>query len=286
MPLLIEPEQLASRLEDGSLMVLDARFSLTDPGQGQMMYNREHIPGALYADMERDLSGPVISGKTGRHPLPELKEWQVTLRRWGIDKHSQVVVYDDGVHAMAARAWWLLRWAGVSQAMILHGGMKAWQEGCYPVTALEPEVTPSQMELSTAQMPTVSAANLMSEIDDPGTSLTHTLIDARSYERFRGEGETIDPIAGHIPGAICHPFTENLDNSDRFLPADHLRDIFTALIGDDPQPVFYCGSGITACHNIFAMALAGLPGATLYPGSWSEWITDPRHPVAGNSSSF
>ncbi|WP_066015807.1 sulfurtransferase [Endozoicomonas atrinae] len=280
MPLLIEPEMLATLLKDEHLVVLDARFSLADPKQGRVMYNQGHIPGALHADLEADLSGLIIPGKTGRHPLPEQAEWQATLRRWGIERHTQVVVYDDGGHAMAARAWWLLRWAGISQAMILHGGMKAWQAGRYPVTTEVSEVAESQGDFTMGHMPTVSAQDLMAQIEAEGTGQRYKLIDARAYERFRGEEETMDSQAGHIPGAICHPFAENLGEDGRFLSADNLREIFTSLVGEDSRPVFYCGSGVTACHNIFAMELAGFSGATLYPGSWSEWITDPRHPVA------
>ncbi len=280
MPLLIEPEMLATLLKDERLVVLDARFSLADAKQGWGMYNQGHIAGALYADLEEDLSGSIVPGVTGRHPLPEQKDWQATLRRWGIDKDSQVVVYDDGGHAMAARAWWLMRWAGISQCMILHGGMKAWQAGRYPVTTDISDVVESQSDFSTGHMPTVSAVDLLKEMKPEGKGLSRKLIDARAYERFRGEEETMDSLAGHIPGAVCHPFAENLDEDGRFLSADHLREIFTSLVGEDSRPVFYCGSGVTACHNIFAMELAGLSGATLYPGSWSEWITDPRHPVA------
>ena len=279
MPLLIEPEMLATLLKDQHLVVLDARFSLADPKQGRVMYHQGHIPGALYADLEADLSGLIIPGKTGRHPLPEQADWSATLRRWGIDKYSQVVVYDDGGHAMAARAWWLLRWAGITHAMILHGGMKAWQAGRYPVITDVSEVAESQADFTMGHMPTVSAQDLMSQLETEG-SLGYKLIDARAYERFRGEDETLDSQAGHIPEAVCHPFVENLDENGRFLSADHLREIFTSLVGEDSRPVFYCGSGVTACHNIFAMELAGLSGAILYPGSWSEWITDPRHPVA------
>ncbi|WP_257283241.1 sulfurtransferase [Endozoicomonas sp. SESOKO1] len=279
MTLLIEPEMLATLMKDKHLVVLDARFSLADPKQGRVMYSQGHIPGARYADLESDLSGLIIPGKTGRHPLPEQADWQATLRRWGIDRDAQVVVYDDGGHAMAARAWWLLRWAGITHAMILHGGMKAWQAGRYPVTTDVPEVVESQGDFTIGHMPTVSAQDLMAQLETEGGP-GHKLIDARAYERFRGEEETMDSLAGHIPGAVCHPFTENLDDNGRFFSADHLREIFTSLVGEDSRPVFYCGSGVTACHNIFAMELAGLSGATLYPGSWSEWITDSRHPVA------
>ena len=158
--------------------------------------------------------------------------------------------------------------------------MKAWQAVRYPLTTEVPEVAESLSDFTMGHMPTVSAQDLMAQIEVEGTGQRHKLIDARAYERFRGEEETMDSQAGHIPGAICHPFAENLGEDGRFLSADNLREIFTSLVGEDTRPVFYCGSGVTACHNIFAMELAGFSGATLYPGSWSEWITDPRHPVA------
>lgn len=280
MPLLIEPEMLVTLLRDEHLVVLDARFSLAEPKQGRVMYHQGHIPGAVYVDLEKDLSGLIVPGETGRHPLPKTEDWLATLRSWGVDEQSQVVVYDDGSHAMAARAWWLLRWSGVSQVKILHGGMKAWLAGRYPVKAdilARPE---SQHWFSTGHMPVISAEDLLVEMESEGSGFLHKLIDARAYERFRGEEESLDSVAGHIPGAVCRPFTENLDEDGRFLSADNLREIFTSLIGEDYRPVFYCGSGVTACHNIFAMEYAGLSGATLYPGSWSEWITDPRRPVA------
>ncbi|MFK0570687.1 sulfurtransferase [Endozoicomonas sp.] len=280
MPLLIEPEMLATLLKDEHLILLDARFSLAEPKQGRVMYLQGHIPGATYGNLEEDLSGLIVPGKTGRHPLPEPEDWLATLRSWGIDEQSQVVVYDDGSHAMAARAWWLLRWAGVFQVKILHGGMKAWLAGRYPVTADIPKRPESQHRFSTGYMPVVSAEDLLVEMESEGNGQLHKLIDARAYERFRGDEESLDPVAGHIPGAVCRPFTENLDEDGRFLSADNLREILTSLIGEDSRPVFYCGSGVTACHNIFAMEYAGLSGATLYPGSWSEWITDPGHPIA------
>ena len=272
--MLIEPEMLATLLQDPNLILLDTRFNLANVRQGRMMHQQGHIPGALYADLEKDLSGAIILGKTGRHPLPEPIQWQSTLRNWGVNNHSTVVVYDDGGHAMAARAWWLLRWAGVTKVRILHGGMKAWQAARYPITAKTSNPSPSLSAFATGQMPTISSAELLAALEKP-----LTLIDARAYERFRGEEEAIDCAAGHIPGAVCHPFTNNLDENGRFLTPERLHDMLTALIGNNNKPIFYCGSGVTACHNIFAMELAGLSGAVLYPGSWSEWITDLRRPV-------
>ncbi|WP_067520307.1 sulfurtransferase [Endozoicomonas ascidiicola] len=278
MTLLIEPEMLATLLNDEQLVVLDARFSLADIKLGRVMYDQGHIPGAIYADLEKDLSGDIIPGKTGRHPLPESSDWLETLSRWGITESSQIVVYDDGGHAMAARAWWLLRWAGLRHVSVLHGGMKAWLGGRYPVTADTSETIPVLNHLTTGHMPVISADDLQAQIVSGG--LLNPLVDARAHERFRGEEESIDPIAGHIPGATCHPFTDNLNDDGRFLPPEQLNEIFSSLTTGSASLVFYCGSGVTACHNILAMEYAGLHGAVLYSGSWSEWITNPERPVA------
>ena len=282
MTQLIEPEMLATLLNHERLVVLDARFSLADGTQGRRMYEQNHIPGAIYVDLEKDLSGEIIPGKTSRHPLPDGDVWLSALRRWGINDYVRVVVYDDGGHAMASRAWWMLRWAGVKKAMVLHGGMKAWQAGRYPLTTDVPAPVPDDHLLTIGHMPLVSADELQSQIQ--GGGLQHALVDARAPERFRGDEESMDAAAGHIPGAVCHPFTDNLDDNGRFLSPENLRAHFSALIGDDASPVFYCGSGVTACHNILAMEYAGLLGAVLYPGSWSEWITDPERPVARGDS--
>ncbi|UYM15238.1 sulfurtransferase [Endozoicomonas euniceicola] len=273
---LIEPEVLATLLNDERIVIIDARYNLSKPFAGHALYNQNHLPGAFYAHLEDDLSGTIIPGKTGRHPLPEPDVFAVRVRFWGIDDDAHVVVYDDGSHAMAARAWWQLRWIGVKHVSVLHGGFKAWLAGRYPLTSERPEIRFSHFISHLHDEETVSAQDILNQLDEP----RFRLVDARSYERFAGESEPIDARAGHIPGALCHPFSENMDDDGRFLAADRLRQTFNALLPSDLKPVFYCGSGVTACHNLLAMEYAGLPGAKLYPGSWSEWITDGTRPVA------
>ncbi|RWU26652.1 sulfurtransferase [Pseudomonas alkylphenolica] len=281
MPLaqLITAQQLADRLEAPALVILDCRFALEDVDYGQRSYAEGHIAGAHFADLERDLSGPVIKGVTGRHPLPDPQRLVEKLRAWGIDNDSDVVLYDDGPGAFAARAWWLLAWLGKrSGVFILDGGLKAWHAAGLPLS-LDP---PSKREGSFSGAPDesllISAEQLGERLNQPGL----TLIDARGLPRFRGEVEPIDPVAGHIPGAQCAAFTDNLDADGRFLEPELLKKRFAQKLGkrSPDQLVAYCGSGVTACHNLFALALAGYPLGTLYAGSWSEWITDPQRQVA------
>ena len=275
---LIEPEVLATLLNNERVVILDARFDLASPTAGRLFYNQSHLPGAYYADLEDDLSGTIISGQTGRHPLPEPDVFAEKLRVWGIDDDTHVVVYDDGGYAMAARAWWQLRWIGVQHVSVLHGGYKAWIAGKYPVTSETPAVHFSHFisRLHDQDQDLVSASDILHQLENP----VMCLVDARSHERYAGESEPIDARAGHIPGAICHPFSDNMDDEGRFLPPEQLRETFAVLLPEGLEPVFYCGSGVTACHNLLAMEYAGLSGAKLYPGSWSEWITDESRPVA------
>lgn len=280
MPLaqLITPPQLTERLGSPGLVILDCRFALEDPDYGQRSYAEGHIEGAHFADLERDLSGPVIKGRSGRHPLPDPQRLVERLRAWGVDNDSQVVLYDDGPGAYAARAWWLLAWLGKRDAVfLLDGGLKAWHAAHLPLS-LDP---PPQREGSFAGEPDlallIDAEQLANRLDAPDL----TLIDARALPRFRGEVEPIDPVAGHIPGAQCATFTDNLGADGRFLPPEQLRQRFDQkLAGRAPQQlVAYCGSGVTACHNLFALALAGYPLGRLYAGSWSEWINDADHAI-------
>lgn len=285
MPLaqLITAQQLAERLEASALVILDCRFALEDIDYGQRSYAEGHIEGAHFADLERDLSGPVIKGVTGRHPLPDPQRLVERLRAWGIDNDSDsdsdIVLYDDGPGAFAARAWWLLAWLGKrSGVAILDGGLKAWHAAGLPLS-LDP---PAKREGTFSGEPDVSlvvdAAQLSERLGKPDL----TLIDARGLPRFRGEVEPIDPVAGHIPGAQCAAFTDNLGPEGHFLPVDQLKKRFAEKLGKraPEQLVAYCGSGVTACHNLFALALAGYPLGKLYAGSWSEWITDPQRQVA------
>ncbi len=281
MPLaqLITPTQLAERLGAPGLVILDCRFALEDVDYGQRSYALGHIAGAHFADLERDLSGPVVKGVTGRHPLPDPQRLVERLREWGMDNDSQVVLYDDGPGAFAARAWWLLAWLGKREGVsILDGGLKAWHAAHQPLS-LDP---PAKREGTFTGAPdmklVIDAEHLANGLGNPEM----TLIDARGLPRFRGEVEPIDPVAGHIPGAQCAAFTDNLGPDGHFLPAEQLKQRFAQkLAGRAPeQVVAYCGSGVTACHNLFALALAGYPLGRLYAGSWSEWINDPGHGVA------
>jgi thiosulfate/3-mercaptopyruvate sulfurtransferase len=281
MPLaqLITPEHLHARLPEPNLVVLDCRFALDDPTYGARSYGEGHIPGARFADLEHDLSGPKIKGVTGRHPLPEAAALVNRLRAWGIDNDSQIALYDDGPGAFAARAWWLLAWLGKRDGVfLLDGGLKAWKEAGLPLGAESPLVQPGQFDGQPDTSLLLAAGQLQQRLG----SAELTLLDARALPRFRGEVEPLDPVAGHIPGAQCAVFTDNLGADGRFLPAEQLRARFDALRGTRPLEslVAYCGSGVTACHNLFAMSLAGYPLAPLYAGSWSEWITDPARPVA------
>jgi len=281
MPLaqLITPQQLAECLDAPGLVILDCRFALEDVDYGQRSYAEGHIAGAHFADLERDLSGPVVKGRTGRHPLPDPQRLVERLREWGVDNDSQVVLYDDGPGAFAARAWWLLAWLGKREAVfILDGGLKAWHAAHLPLSLDSPARREGTFSGDPDMKLLIDATHLGKRLDDPAL----TLIDARGLPRFLGEVEPIDPVAGHIPGAKCAAFTDNLGADGRFLPTDKLKQRFAEkLAGRSPEDlVAYCGSGVTACHNLFALALAGYPLGRLYAGSWSEWINDPQRGVA------
>lgn len=281
MPLaqLITAPALHARLGNTDLVLLDCRFALDDPTYGQRAYNAGHLPGACFADLEQDLSGPIYKGVTGRHPLPDAGTLNQRLRAWGINADSQVVLYDDGPGAFAARAWWLLAWLGKRNGVhLLDGGLRAWQDAGLPLDTQPAQPTPGTFDGQPDAQLLLSAEQLQQRLHDPQL----TLLDARALPRFRGEVEPLDPVAGHIPGAQCAVFTDNLNADGRFLPAAQLRERFDALRGARPASalVAYCGSGVTACHNLFALSLAGYPLAPLYAGSWSEWITDAERPIA------
>ena len=281
MPLaqLISPQQLAERQQSSGWVILDCRFALEDPDYGWCSYAEGHIEGAQYADLERHLSGPVTKGVTGRHPLPAADTFARQLRAWGISADTDVVLYDDGPGAYAARAWWLLAWLGKRDGVfILDGGLKAWHAAGFPLSLDAPVVEPGTFAGTPDHRLLLDAEHLQKRLGQPGL----TLIDARAQPRFRGEVEPIDPIAGHIPGAQCAAFSENLGSDGRFLPAEQLKQRFAAQLQGRPaqELVAYCGSGVTACHNLFALSLAGYPLGKLYAGSWSEWITDPARGIA------
>lgn len=281
MPLaqLISPQQLAERQKSAGLVILDCRFALEDPDYGRCSYAEGHIEGAQYADLERHLSGPVTKGVTGRHPLPAADTLVRQLRAWGINADTDVVLYDDAPGAFAARAWWLLAWLGKRDGVfILDGGLKAWHGAGFPLSLDAPIIEAGTFNGTPDNHLLLDAEHLQKRLGQPGL----TLIDARAQARFRGEVEPIDPVAGHIPGAQCAAFNENLGSDGRFLPAEQLKQRFAAqLQGRSPEElVAYCGSGVTACHNLFALSLAGYPLGKLYAGSWSEWITDPQRAIA------
>jgi thiosulfate/3-mercaptopyruvate sulfurtransferase len=268
-------ERLASAPE--SVLVFDCSFDLANPDAGEKAYAGGHIPGAHYLHLERDLSG-AKTGKNGRHPLPDRAALVDTLASRGLMQGQQVVAYDAQGGMFAARLWWLLRWLGHDSVALLDGGLQAWQGAGY---ALETEPAGRKQGNFKAGAPlavTVDAHALEQNL----TTHERLVVDARSPDRYRGENETIDPVAGHIPGAVNRFFKDNLGSDGRFKPAHTLRDEFKAVVGST-QPehvVLQCGSGATACHNALAMEIAGLHGAALYPGSWSEWCADPSRPVA------
>ncbi|WP_438873091.1 sulfurtransferase [Paractinoplanes toevensis] len=270
-PVLITAADLYRRVaEPDGPVLLDVRWQLGDP-HGADHYREAHIPGARYVDLETELSGPHAPG-AGRHPLPGIEQLQKAARRWGITRERGVVVYDNTGGLAAARAWWLLRWAGVPDVRILDGGLTAWRTEGYGVGQGEARPRPaSDIVLDGGHLPVLSA-------DEAATlPATGTLLDARAGERYRGEVEPIDPRAGHIPGAISAPTTGNLRAGvPLFKSADELRERFAGVRG---QVGVYCGSGVTAAHEIAALAVAGIDAA-LYPGSWSAWSADPDRPVA------
>lgn len=273
----VSTETLAEHLEDPNWVIVDCRFTLTDTEAGRRAYALGHLPGARYAHLDEDLSAPK-SGSNGRHPLPDPAVFAQTLGRWGIAAGKQVVLYDDSFGAMAVRLWWMLRWMGHDAVALMDGGLPKWQREKRPMTAEMPAVAPTVFVAQMREGMRVDA-NAVLTASKAGSEL---LLDARPEMRFLGEMEPIDPVAGHVPGAVNLPFDDNLDLGGTFLGTDELRELYEGLLdGRKPEQVIHmCGSGVTACHNLLAMEIAGLPGAKLYPGSWSEWIADPSHPIA------
>lgn len=257
-----------------ALVVLDTSFDLADTAAGERSYREAHIPGALYVHLDRDLSA-AKTGRNGRHPMPTREAFARTVGGWGIGPGTQVVVYDRQGSMYAARAWWMLRWLGHAAVALLDGGLPAWQKAGGAVDSAVP--APRALDAyppADALVSTIDADTLAARLGQV------RLVDARAAERFRGDVEPLDAQAGHIPGAINRFFKDNLDADGHFKPADRLRTEWTPLLAGGAPVVHQCGSGATACHNIFAMQLAGLGPATLYPGSWSEWSADPSRPIA------
>jgi thiosulfate/3-mercaptopyruvate sulfurtransferase len=279
---LISSKELVPHLEKVGWAVVDCRFHLAEPDRGEAEYLEAHIPGAVYAHLDRDLSA-AKTGANGRHPLPSVEEMSHRFSAWGIDSNIRVVAYDADAGQIASRLWWMLRYLGHDRVAVLDGGFKTWWESGLSVLggreqrasrSFQPEVRPSMR---------IDINHLL----DPEFRKMNLLIDARAAERYRGEEEPLDPVAGHIPGARNHPWQENVDEKGRFLPAPTLRARFASLLGNRPPEatVVYCGSGVTACHNLLAMEQVGIRGPRLYPGSWSEWCADLSRPIeTGNVS--
>jgi thiosulfate/3-mercaptopyruvate sulfurtransferase len=269
--ILVSTAELAAHPE---WRVFDCRHDLAKPALGEEQYREAHIRGALFAHLERDLSAPK-TGRNGRHPLPDPKDFVKWVEKSGILPTDQVVCYDAGNGAMAARLWWMLRWIGHEALAVLDGGLAKWLAEKRPVTAEVPRFQPSQYTLKRKPQGQVSVA------DVEGRGKEMLLLDARAPARYRGEQEPIDPIAGRIPGARNRFNMDNVSPQGRFKSADQLQQEFQAVLGDraPSEVVHYCGSGVAACHNLLAMELAGLPGGRLFAGSWSEWSADPKRPV-------
>jgi len=274
MPMLLSATQLNDGLAAGDCIVVDCRFDLADTGRGRAEWLAGHIPGARYAHLDDDLSSPVRAD-TGRHPLPETAAFAGYLSSIGWRPDRLLVAYDEGANAIAARLWWLMRYHSLP-ATLLDGGLAAWRAAGLSLETGEPAVEPSPvpaLQVDVGQV--VTTPQLAEQLP------SLTVLDARTSERFTGADEPLDARAGHIPGALNRPFGHNLHLNGRFKDPDDLRDEFEILLEDYSEPVVHsCGSGVTACHNLFAMELAGLAGSRLYPGSWSEWIRDSARPIA------
>lgn len=274
---LVSAETLANHLDKSDWVVFDCRFSLADCKTGEKSYRLEHIPGARYAHLNTDLSSPVKS-YTGRHPLPDFTLLTRKLGAWGVNNRSQIVVYDDAGGPFAGRMWWLLRCMGHDRVAVLDGGIRRWQTLGLPLTTHLPRIAPGQFRSYLDNRTWLSAE----QIENSLAKREITLIDARTPERFQGLQEPIDPVAGHVPKALNRPFQLNLDANGMFLAPGTLKSQFQQLISPNKpeQAVHMCGSGVTACHNLLAMEIAGLSGSRLYAGSWSEWIVNKNRPVA------
>lgn len=279
---LIDAATLLNHIDGPDWLIFDVRYSLADPEAGGHAYEHGHIPGARFLSQNSQLAGQ-CTGSNGRHPLPALQDLQALLRQHGLAPGMRVVVYDENDAAFAARAWWLIRWAGHSDVRVLNGGWQAW---CAAGGAVDRQThEPANADLGAGaqaladrpSMPVTSAADILAGAAAPDA----VLLDARAATRYRGETEPLDPVAGHIPGALNRPVTRNVGPDGRFRDAAQLREEFLDLLDgrSSSQVIHYCGSGITACHNILAMEVAGLPGSVLYPGSWSEWCSDSSRPV-------
>ena len=273
---LISVPDLAQHLDDPAFVIFDCRHELTNPEFGIKAYAQSHIPNARFAYVDRDLAAP-LTGRNGRHPLPDPDVFADWLSRMGVSNGKQVVGYDNAAGVYGSRLWWMLRWMGHQGVAVLDGGWQAWLAAGQPVTAEVPMPKPSRFT-GTAQKSPVDAKYVLEHLHSPDM----VLIDARANDRYHGQNETIDPIGGHIPGALNRFFKDNLTPQGCFKSPEQLRDDFRPFVGNgSPEKIVsQCGSGVTACHNLLAMEIAGLKGGRLYPGSWSEWIAEPSRPRA------
>ena len=274
---LVSTEALAAQIAQPGLVIVDCRFALDDIDWGERAYLEAHVPGARYAHLDRDLSG-TKNGRNGRHPLPDQSTLVRTLSQYGISGLTQVVAYDQDAGMYASRLWWLLRWAGHPRVAVLDGGFARWSREQRPVRGGTEQIgAPAAFVPHFDDSMHADASNVERALNEREP----LLIDARAPERFRGDIEPIDAVAGHIPGAVNHPYKQNVEADGVFLPAQELRIAFErTLAGHSPaQAICYCGSGVTACQNLLAMEYAGLPGAKLYAGSWSEWASDAARPI-------
>lgn len=273
---LVSADELAQHLNDPDWIIFDCRFTLSDANAGYRAYLENHIPGARYAHLNNDLSSEVTA-TSGRHPLPDPLLLAGKLGQWGVDNDKQVVVYDDSFGAMAGRMWWVLRWLGHESVALLDGGIQRWTKHKLPLTPEPPAISTTIFIPRPDNDMWVDAECIEKALGNNEC----LVIDARSEERFSGEREMLDKVAGHIPGSVNYPFEDNLAINSTFMSAEELREAYLELLdGVSPERVVHmCGSGVTACHSLIAMEHAGLKGARLYPGSWSDWITDPSRPV-------
>lgn len=280
--ILLTARELRARLDFDNVLLVDCRFELSQPAAGYREYLKAHIPGAFYAHLDDDLSGP-LNAISGRHPLPDADRFAAFLARCGWRPGTEVVAYDHADGSFAARLWWLMKYFGHDCVALLDGGFKAWLAAGHVTESTQPpvrEATPVGLTADAGMV--VSSTDVLDNLNGNG----FVLVDVRAEERFRGEHEPIDPVAGHVPGAVNYPLQRNLTADGKFKPRAGIRDGMLPLAEASPVSdlVFMCGSGVTACHTVFAGALAGLAVSRVYAGSWSEWIRDPARPVEATPS--
>ncbi|QJQ07052.1 sulfurtransferase [Undibacterium piscinae] len=279
---LISAQELSAQITQTNTVLLDCRHDLMDACSGQNAYQQGHLPNARFVHLDRQLSGPKKSSDqmfSGRHPLPSEEDFIQCLRSLGVNDDTQVIVYDAHGGMFAARLWWMLRWVGHQAVAVLDGGLPAWVAQGLPLSTALPEVSPGTISRKPSL---VTYVNVDQVLDNLSTQ-QRLVVDARSPDRYRGENETMDPVGGHIPGAKNRFFKDNLQADGRFKSPEQLRDEWQAFVPDvnhANRAIMQCGSGVTACHNLLALEVAGLSGAALYPGSWSEWCASPARPVA------